>query len=198
MWFQSANNWRMPTDALRSEAAILGDLQDLCAEPGFLHAYAWLCIRDNFAYFTEEYDAEVVKEFHARSQLVRSELNTLLGLTVKAGVDDSSVSMDTVTGYVSQADKLLGELHQTMNQPVVESLKAAIDAGSDDNPFASGSMMREPIFYAGDSAYVSQYLELFPEKYAMKRPGFRRGSSLTRPASAGPGSDCKQPRTSRG
>ncbi|MCO5175220.1 MAG: DEAD/DEAH box helicase [Trueperaceae bacterium] len=32
----------------------------------------------------------------------------------------------------------------------------------------------------------------------LKRPGFRRGSSLTRPASAGPGSDCKQPRTSRG
>jgi SEC-C motif/Nuclease-related domain len=51
--------------------------------------------------------------------------------------------------------------------------------GADFNPFANGEAMREPIFYSGESAYISQYLDLAKVRYKNDNAWLRSNLSFT-------------------
>ena len=67
---------------------------------------------------------------------------------------------------IERTEGLLEELHETfrtaMTAIIVEAMKSP---SSEVNPFKRGDVLREAIFYAGESAYNFQYRDLAPQKY---------------------------------
>ncbi|HKH80874.1 MAG TPA: preprotein translocase, partial [Methylovirgula sp.] len=153
----------------REEAVILADLAALCASPGFAHAIAYFCYRDNLIRFQSEVTTDDLLRLHTGEQLTRTEISTLIGLLSRQPIDYTLLSLAVTQGYIDKARALLHELHRAL--PSVwfkdftpEKAKAGFD------PFSAGAAMREPIFYGGDSAYNFQYREFAGKKYLDDKP----------------------------
>ncbi|WP_186117711.1 nuclease-related domain-containing protein [Burkholderia gladioli] len=151
----------------RPEREILCELLALCTKPGYIHAVAYLCIRDNLLICAADRVTEA--DFQNRfdhSRLLRTELNTLVGLMLKSPIDWTLPTPDTLSEYVTASDRLLQELHDAMVGSLSLSTFTSSQEGAHVNPFDSGDAMREPIFYAAESAYDFQYLDLAKQRYA--------------------------------
>jgi hypothetical protein len=98
------------------------------------------------------------------SRLIRTEINTLLGLMIKAEIDWSLPAPMAVQEYMDATEQLLEELHYSLSGEFWSGLtKEAVESGF--NPFERGEALREPIFYSGEAAYIFQYLDLAIGKY---------------------------------
>lgn len=151
----------------RSEQEVLVELQALCTSPGYIHAVAALCFRDNMLIYTERVTEADMRDRIDPSRLIRTEINTLLGFMLKAPIDWTLPSPIVLGRYVTESDRLLQELHDAMSGAFsLDEAMAALKRGEHVNPFDSGDAMREPIFYAADSAYNFQYLDLAGQRYA--------------------------------
>ena len=153
------------TISSRTEADVFHDLEMLCHQPGFIHAIAHFCFRDNVMLIGDKLEEADYQKFHSDERLIRTELSTLIGLMVKAPIDWTFPKPEVVNGYIEKAEAFLQELHGCFNAFNMGALKAAIEKGGDFNPFANGEAMREPIFYSGESAYIFQYFEFAKSRY---------------------------------
>lgn len=99
----------------RSEREVLSELQALCTRPGYVHAVAALCFRDNMLIYTERVTEADMRDRFDPSRLLRTEINTLLGLMLKAPIDWILPTPDVLGEYVSASDRLLQELHDAMS-----------------------------------------------------------------------------------
>ena len=72
----------------RPENYILQDLEKLCTSPGYVHALAFLCFRDNFIGYSEELKPKDLDKMKSYDRLLRSEISLLIGLMVKSAVED--------------------------------------------------------------------------------------------------------------
>ncbi len=158
------------TPKSRPESDIFADLAKLCAEPGFIHAIAAFCYRDNVWRIGEELKREDLLRRSSDKELIRTEISTLTGLMIKAGVDDTFPGPHSIQRMMDTAESLLEELHHSMMEPWFSDMALAMEVGRDRvDPFGSAAAMREPVFYGGDSAYDFQYLSLAKQKYAADR-----------------------------
>lgn len=106
-----------------------------------------------------------MRKMFSPSRLIRTEINTLLGLMIKVDIDWTLLAPRTLQEYIDAAEKLLEELHRCLSGEFWSGLtKEAVEGGL--NPFERGEALREPIFYSGESAYIFQYLDLATRKYA--------------------------------
>lgn len=151
---------------MRTEQTIFGELASLCSSPGYVHAIAFLCFRDNMIGYSGEMKAEDMQHLFAKSRLIRTETSTLIGLILKHNIDYNLPAPPVLEGYVKATEALLEEIHHAMSALFWESLDPVKIAEKDFNPFTSGSVLREPIFYGGESAYSFQYRDFSPAKYA--------------------------------
>ena len=71
---------------MRSEQAIFDDLTKLCSSPGYVHAIAYLCFRDNVIRYSDELKPEDMQQLFSKSRLIRTEISTLIGLLLKAEI----------------------------------------------------------------------------------------------------------------
>ena len=71
----------------RSEQEIFADLAALCVRAGYVHALAHLCFRDNIILYAGQMTEADMREMFSPSRLIRTEINTLIGLMVKADID---------------------------------------------------------------------------------------------------------------
>jgi len=71
----------------RSESEVFADLGVLTAKQGYVHAIAYICHRDNMVAFRDEYTASNLSELYDANRLLRTEINTLLGLMVRQPLD---------------------------------------------------------------------------------------------------------------
>lgn len=149
----------------RPEAQILEDLAALAASPGFAHAVAHLCYRDNVIHIKGELKPADMDRLFSRERLIRTELTTLIGLMAKKPMDLTSQPHEVVQSYVKRADALMKELHDAMSYPMFAAMLEAVKAGTAPPDPWRGPGMREPIFYGTESAYTFQYRDLVPEKY---------------------------------
>jgi hypothetical protein len=149
----------------RAEHEIFNELAGLCVSPGYAHAVAHLCFRDNIIRYAGEMTAENMERMSSMERLSRSEISTLIGLMVKAPIDCAMPDPKAMQGYITGTDRLLSELHQVMSAESfqVQDWKKMAEEGI--NPFQHGGAFREPIFYGGESAYSFQYRDLAPRKY---------------------------------
>lgn len=152
---------------MRTEAEILADLEAVCTSSGYIHALAYLCWRDNFiSYSRRKLTPDDLLNLRSATGLIRTEISTLIGFMVKRPINVDMPSPDVIQKFIDDTEKLLQEFHSALSGPF------KIDIGSDGNPmipsiniFESAEAMREPIFYAAESAYSFQYRDFSPLKY---------------------------------
>ena len=151
---------------MRTEQQIFFELSTLCRSPGYVHAIATICFRDNFLTFNEKLRPEDMDHLFLQSRLIRTEIMTLIGLTIRGKIDFSLPLPAKLSTFVIQTDALLDELHRT----IIESGKIAIiDHKREDedlDPHMIAEVFREPIFYGGESAYSFQYRDFSVPKYS--------------------------------
>jgi hypothetical protein len=145
---------------MKSEKDIFEELSKLCVSPGYVHAIAFLCFENSGIIFEKEFDAKVIRDASARnkSNLVRNELSTLIGLLIKEKIDYQLQPSQEIENYLNRTIDLLQELHRTF-------LPSPHNFFEKENPFTRGDFLREAIFYGGESAYIFQYLDFSIKKY---------------------------------
>lgn len=151
---------------MRSEQDMFDDLAKLCSSPGYVHAIAYLCFRDNMVRYSEEMKPEDMRHLFSTSRLIRTEISTLIGLLLKSEIDYGLPAADVMQRYLDKTEALLEEIHHSMSAAFSACLDPEKIADKSFNPFTSGAVLREPIFYGGESAYSFQYRDLSPRKYA--------------------------------
>lgn len=159
----------------QSERELFLELEALCAAPGFIHAIAYFSARDNMIAYAGEMKTEDLSPLHGRDRLVRNEVNTLIGLMVKRDIDYTLPDATTLGGYVERSQGLLEKIHEAMGSAMWKSLRQKNEGGTpeaDDlkDAFSSGEVMREAIFYGGESAYAFHYRDLAPLRYGRDDP----------------------------
>lgn len=150
---------------MRSEQVIFDELAELCVSPGYVHAIAHLCFRDNMIRYSGEVKAKDMQHLFSKSRLIRTETSTLIGLMLKRDIDYTLPAPKTLDGYIKATESLLEEIHHTMSAAIWAGFDPAKMADKDFNPFTSGAALREPIFYGSESAYSFQYRDFSPAKY---------------------------------
>lgn len=158
----------MTKKSVRTESEIFSELSEVCSSPGFVHAIAYLCYRDNtFSYNRDDgvvVGEDVLQQF-SMERLVRTEISVLIGLVYSNGIDLTIPEASEFQHYIDKSEKLLNEYHMTM-MPAPEDLfkngKALPDM---QDIIGSGAMLREAIFYGGESAFHFQYRDMCLKKY---------------------------------
>lgn len=169
----------------REESQILEDLATLAASPGYVHAVAHICHRDNVIHIKGKLKPSDMDRLFSWERLIRTELTTLIGLMAKKPLDLSLQPSDVVESYVRRTDSLMEELHNAMSYPMFAAMLEAVESETEPPDPWLGSGMREPIFYGSESAYAFQYRDLVPEKYGdddewmLKTKGFTSGQART-------------------
>ena len=151
---------------MRSEQEIFDDLTNLCRSKGFVHAIAQICFRDNIVGFHDQLKAEDMAKLFSESRLIRTEVTTLIGLMIGAPIDFTLPAPTIVSSYIERSEALLKELHEVILEPAKKAISSNDTAAQNPNPFKSGEILREVIFYGGESAYTSQYRDLALKKYS--------------------------------
>lgn len=151
---------------MRSEQEIFDELAKLCSSSGYIHAIAYLCFRDNMIRYSGEMTPEDMQHMFSTDRLIRTETSTLIGLLIKNDIDFRAPPPNVLQQYIDKTEALLNEIHQAMSAAFSASLDLAKVGDKNFNPFTSGAVLREPIFYSGESAYSFQYRDLSPKKYA--------------------------------
>lgn len=157
---------RPTPETARSEDTIFAELQRLCASPGYIHAIAYFCWRDNLIRMSGPILTPKDLEYQSsHDRLLRTEIATLIGLLVKGEIDLTLPPPDVMQAYVQATEDLLYELHQSMMKPWFAGWDMSSGTVSGPDPFSSASAIREPIFYSAEGAYSFQYSDLAPRKY---------------------------------
>ncbi|MGB8524272.1 MAG: SEC-C metal-binding domain-containing protein [Candidatus Acidiferrales bacterium] len=160
---------------MRSEREVFADLAALCTSPGYVHALAFLAFRDNYIRYSDELKAEDMMHLFSPERLLRTEMATLVGLAMRGAIRFDLPQPNVVQEYVDQTDALLAEIHHAMFG----------GSSSDDATAAAGmdreapSLMREVIFYSGESAYVFQYRDMCVKKYAEDEEWLTKNKGFT-------------------
>jgi len=116
--------------------------------------------------YSGEVQPEDMKHLFSKTRLIRTEVSTLVGLLLRNDIDYTLPAPDVMQEHITDTEALLNELHQTFFRPFLASLEQRETAEQELNPFTSGAVLREPIFYGGESAYDFQYRDLSPKKYS--------------------------------
>ena len=150
---------------MRSEQTIFDELSKLCSSPGYVHAIAFLCFRDNMVRYSGDMQPEDMQHLFSNTRLLRTETSTLVGLLLKNDIDYGLPAAELMEQYINKTDALLQDIHQSFLPSFYESFDPSKLLDKDFNPLTSGAVLREPIFYGGESAYVFQYRDLSRKKY---------------------------------
>ena len=80
----------MPENKIaRKESEVFKELEVLCQSPGYIHAIAYFCFRDNTIRYADEVKPEDVLQQFSMERLVRTEISTLIGLVCKNDIDET-------------------------------------------------------------------------------------------------------------
>ncbi len=132
----------------RSETEIFEELDRLCCSPGFIHAVAYFCWRDNLIRFSgEQVTEEDVQHQYSDKKLLRTEISTLVGLMAKGDIDLGVPKPSTLQNYLDQAEALLHEMHMSLQKPWMAAFEVMARNPSEANsidPFSTADGLREP------------------------------------------------------
>lgn len=149
----------------RSESEVFSELSKLCSSSGYFHAIAYFCFRDNTIRYSDVMTPDDVMQQFGMERLVRTEISTLIGLACKVELDFDLPAPTTLQEYIDSTESLLNEMHHSMMPDMREFFNSEKAESIEFNPFQNGSMLRESIFYGGESAYHFQYRDFSEIKY---------------------------------
>jgi hypothetical protein len=162
----------------RTEQEVFFELAKICCQPGYVHALAYICFKDNVIVYSGEIKEHDLSKMYSTSRLIRSEINTLLGLMIKENIDWTLPEPSTLKEYIRRSRELLEELHISLSSEFFLELKDGV-INSNSNPFERGEVWREPIFYSGEAAYSFQYLDLAKKKYSDDNDWLKKNKGFT-------------------
>jgi Nuclease-related domain len=152
----------------REEAVVFAELAELSGSPGFAEAIAMLCLRDDAIHLTEDgLTGDSLRNQFSKEALARTEISTLIGLMMRQPLNLNAPTVDEISAYVQRADALMAELHKSLGFDFRRDVDMSRVDDPDYRPMASGRMLREAIFYGGDSAYEFQYRDFAIPKYSL-------------------------------
>jgi SEC-C motif/Nuclease-related domain len=165
---------------MRKESEIFSELADVCASPGYVHAIAYFCFRDNTIKYTADSVTpdDVLQQF-SLDRLVRTEISTLIGLACKVDINTALPSPDVMQSFIDKTDALLKEIHQSMLPSMVDIFDPERLGDENFNPFKNGLALRESIFYGGEAAYHFQYRDLSKIKYKKDNDWFEKNKGYS-------------------
>jgi hypothetical protein len=166
----------------RAEQEIFNDLAALCISPGYAHAVAHFCLRDQVVGYGDALKSEDYAKLFSFDRLIRTEISTLIGLMVRAPRDLTMPDGKILEGYIGRTEALLKELHHAMNAPAMAELREAFadpEKFKGFDPFARGAALREPIFYGAESAYSFQYRDLSVLKYVRDEDWLKKNKGFS-------------------
>jgi len=150
---------------MRTEQEIFLDLTQLCLSPGYVHAVAFICFKDNIVRYANEITPEDLLSKYSWDRLIRTEMTTLVGLLLKAEINYELPPTNVVQTYIDDSYRLMEELHESMSRGIFDGLTVERVQEHKYNPFSEGNALREPIFYSGESAYSFQFRDFAVKKY---------------------------------
>lgn len=156
----------------RSEAEIFADLEALCHTPGYARVIARMCLLDNMITYAGEATTEDMLKLYDPARLLRNEMNVCVGLWAKGARDFEPLDLVVVERLIKTTRRLCEEIHWAMTEPITVAIRTRFQGNvdADSDPLASGTTMREAIFYGGESAYPFQYRDFAPVRYAADEP----------------------------
>jgi hypothetical protein len=163
----------------RSEQEIFDELEKVCASSGYVHVLAFFSLRDNMVSFDGYMTSKDMAASYAPYRTVRTEFSTLLGLMMKHPIDFGLSPPQNMQALIDRTNTLLAQLHDRLGQPMVDAIVESFERQKAGLPvdeatvFARGDVLREPIFYGGESAYSFQYRDFALERYAKDDPWLR-------------------------
>ncbi len=157
---------KTPLTQARPEKEVLNDLENICQSSGYIHTIAYFCVRDNFIQISSKgMKAEDLDRMKGSERLLRTEISTLIGLMVKKEIDIAIPSQEAMEQQIADTERLLLELHHAMSAEMFKGLIKGEPPIIHDDQFNKGIVLREPIFYAAESAYSFQYRDFSILKY---------------------------------
>ena len=85
----------------REEQQIFSDLETLSTSPGYAHAIAYFCFRDNIIQFSGSMTVDDMLPLFSWDRLIRTEISTLIGLMLKSEIDISLPSLEIMQNYIT-------------------------------------------------------------------------------------------------
>ncbi|WP_415887506.1 SEC-C metal-binding domain-containing protein [Neptuniibacter sp. QD37_6] len=155
----------------RPEAKVFAELEVLCKSSGFIHAVAKLCLRNNGISFNEQLTYENFSQKFSDNSLVRTEISLLISLMLKGGKWDEDIHIEEINLLCSKAEELLKDLHV--------SILEETERQTEDGLCKGRQWLKEAIFYSGESAYGSQYLDLSQKRYTNDQQWFIENKGFT-------------------
>ena len=162
----------------RKESKIFAELAKLCASPGYFHVIAYFCYENNTIRYADTLKPEDMHQQFSK-YLLRTEISTLIGLACKEQLNTDLPSPEVFQRYIDKTTSLLKEIHQSMLSPMESIFDSSKFGDNSFNPFRDGSVLREPIFYSGESAYHFQYRDLSKIKYEKDNDWFLRNKGFS-------------------
>lgn len=150
----------------KTEAEIFSELESLCELNGFIYCLALLNLTNNITFYDEELDSKDMQYLYEKERLIRTETSTIAGLLLKSEINTDYPGVDAMAKLYGDVNKLLTTLHSAMFLAEKE--------GDYDN-----AVIKESIFYAGESAYDFQYLDMAEEKYSLDNSWFLENMGFT-------------------
>lgn len=143
----------------KSESEIFSKLESLCSSDGFIHVLALLSCINNTTFYQEELSSTDMQHLYEKERLIRTEVSTVAGLLLKSEIN-----------LAYPGDVILTQLTEDVNSSLT-ILHSAMYAGDRDGEY-DNKMVKESVFYSGESAYDFQYLDMAEEKYALDNSWF--------------------------
>ena len=137
----------------------------------------------------DDYHAPRFQNYESKRKcgLIRTEASTLLGLMMKHKIDFTALTQEQMSQLGTPTLHLLEELHASLSGPMRMPHEAASIEDFKNLNFTRGDVLREPIFYTGESAYASQYRDFAPLKYRADEQWIQsnRGFTIAQAAKVG-------------
>jgi hypothetical protein len=164
--------------AVRKEFKIFSELSEVCTSPGYIHVIAYLCYMNNLVQYTDTLNPENIITQSSKYNFVRNEISILIGLACKKPLNINLPLPEVMQKYIDKTDSLLRELHRSIVP--FEYIFDPNKAGDQNfNPFNDGLVLREAIFYGGESAYDFQYRDLSRIKYQKDNDWFLKNRGFS-------------------
>jgi len=165
-------------ETVRKESEIFSELAEICASPGYVHVIAYLCYKNNLIQYVDTLTPEDMLQQSSRDMCVRTEISTLIGLACKKQLNIDLPLPELMQRYIDKTHSLLKEIHQSM-MPLEYIFDPNKVGDQNFNPFRDGLVLREPIFYGGESAYDFQYRDLSKTKYKKDNDWFLKNKGFS-------------------
>ena len=163
LWARARRAWY--SRSVRREDEVFADLQRLCRSPGYIYALAAICAQNDWVAATGKLQPGDFSRQYAPQHLTRTELSPLLGTLVQGPIDYTRPRLSVLNHYILETQSLLKQLHAAVLRASITPL---LDLPPPTGPSSTANiaLLREAMFYTGDSAYHFQYLDFAMRRYA--------------------------------